>query len=112
MTQWHQQSPIYLQLQEELVNAIMEKRLTQGDLLPSIRQLSVDYQLNPQTISKAYQGLVDDGIVIKQRGIGMVVADNAVELLLTQQKKHFLNHQWPIISKKIKQLGLSVEELL
>ena len=112
MKKWHQQSPIHLQLQEELANAILEKRLVEGDLLPSIRQLSAEYQLNPQTISKAYQGLVDDGIVLKQRGIGMVVAPGAVENLLTQQKDHFLNHQWPKVAKKIKQLGLTLEELL
>jgi GntR family transcriptional regulator len=112
MTQWHQQSPIYLQLQEELANAILEKRLAEGDLLPSIRQLSADYQLNPQTISKAYQGLVDEGVVIKQRGIGMIVAEGASETLMTKQKNDFLNHQWPKIAKKIQQLGLSIEELL
>lgn len=112
MTKWNQQSPIYLQLQEELVNAILEQRLAEGDLLPSIRQLSAEYQLNPQTISKAYQGLVDDGIVIKQRGIGMVVAEGALHALTTKQKDDFLNHQWPKIAKKIKQLGLTIEELL
>ena len=112
MKTWHQQSPIYLQLQEELANAILEKRLVEGDLLPSIRQLSAEYQLNPQTISKAYQGLVDNGIVIKKRGIGMVIAEGAVDALLVQQKNQFLNDQWPKISKKIKQLGLTIEELL
>ena len=112
MTKWHQQSPIYLQLQEELANAILEKRLTEGDLLPSIRQLSSTHQLNPQTVSKAYQGLVESGLVEKQRGIGMIVAKDACAQLLALQKDDFINNQWPKIAQKIKQLGLTIEDLL
>ena len=112
MIQWHQQSPIYMQLQEELSNAILEKRLVDGELLPSIRQLSTQYRINPQTVSKAYQGLVDIGLVIKKRGIGMIVADSAHEKLAKQQKELFLTEQWPKVAQKIKQLGLTLEELL
>lgn len=110
--QWHNRQPIYLQLKELIARQILEQQISEGELIPSIRQVSIDYQLNPLTVSKAYQALVDDGILIKQRGIGMQVVDGAVRKLAKQQKQIFLKHEWPQIKDKLKLLNIDIRELL
>lgn len=109
---WHNNQPIYLQLKELITRQILNHHINEGELIPSIRQVSIDYQLNPLTVSKAYQALVDDGILIKQRGIGMMVVKDAHEKLCKQQKRIFLQHEWPSIKEKLKLLNIDLRELL
>lgn len=111
-TQWHTSQPIYLQLQQLIESQIIDGKITEGSMLPSIRQLSVDYQLNPLTVSKVYHLLVDKGLVEKQRGIGMLVLPGAQNMLQREQKKYFLKQEWPQLKSKMKRLGIQLEELL
>ena len=111
-TDWNDNQPIYRQLRERVIALILDNVLKDGDALPSVRNVSSEYRVNPITVSKAYQTLVDDELVEKKRGLGMFVRTGAKEILLETEKKKFLEQEWPEIISRIKRLGLSSEELL
>jgi len=109
---WDDNQPIYWQLREKTVAAILDGTLSEGQPLPSVRQVAVDFQINPLTVSKAYQSLVDDNLVEKRRGVGMFVREGAREQLLQSERNRFLNEEWPRLAERIEKLGLSIDELL
>lgn len=109
---WDDNQPIYWQLREKTVAAILDGTLAEGQPLPSVRQVAVDFQINPLTVSKAYQSLVDDELVDKRRGVGMFVRDGARDQLLASEREKFLQDEWPRLAARIEQLGLSLEELI
>ncbi|MDH5737736.1 MAG: GntR family transcriptional regulator [Gammaproteobacteria bacterium] len=90
----------------------MEGVFAEGDALPSVRQLASEQRINPLTVSKALQMLVDEGLVEKRRGLGMFVAAGAAERLLTTERDQFLNHEWPRIRERIRRLDLNEQDLL
>ncbi len=109
---WDDNQPIYWQLREKTVAAIIDGTLAEGQPLPSVRQVAVDFQVNPLTVSKAYQSLVEDNLVEKRRGVGMFVRDGARSRLLASERQRFLAEEWPRLADKIRQLGLSLDELI
>jgi GntR family transcriptional regulator len=111
-TNWHDNSPIYRQLKQRVVRMMLEGLLKPGDALPSVRQIAAEYQLNPITVSRAYQELADETLVEKRRGLGMYVTDGAREKLLTSEREQFLKNEWPAVLERMRSLGLSVKELL
>ncbi|MDF1761273.1 MAG: GntR family transcriptional regulator [Coxiellaceae bacterium] len=110
--QWNNKQPIYQQLKDKIAVAIMDGSLQEGEAIPSIRQISADYAVNPITVSKAYQGLVDDEVIEKRRGLGMYVKRGAQKALLKLEKQRFLQQEWPQIKQRIGQLGFDIAELL
>jgi GntR family transcriptional regulator len=111
-THWHDNSPIYRQLKQRVVEMMLDGLLKAGDALPSVRQIAADFQLNPITVLKAYQELVDEQLVEKRRGLGMYVAEGALEKLLANERQRFLDEEWPAVVQRAQRLGLSVKELL
>lgn len=109
---WNNKDPIYLQLKERLVELIMDGELGEGDALPSVRQISSEQRINPITVSKAFQILVDEELIEKKRGIGMYVLSGAKDKLSKQERAKFLDQEWPQIAARIERLGLEVDELL
>src|SRR5512147_665352 len=109
---WNDNAPIYRQLRDRVVAMILDGVLKQGDALPSVRQVAADFQLNPITVSKAYQELVDENLVEKRRGLGMYVTEGARELLLRNERERFLREEWPLLGMRLQRLGLSIEDLL
>ncbi|MEX0965549.1 MAG: GntR family transcriptional regulator [Pseudohongiellaceae bacterium] len=109
---WNNKEPIYLQLRDKLVELIMDGVLLEGDALPSVRQISSEQRINPITVSKAFQILVDEELIEKKRGLGMYVLSGAKEKLSSEEKRKFLEQEWPQISKRIERLGLGIDELL
>ncbi|HMB56382.1 MAG TPA: GntR family transcriptional regulator [Arenimonas sp.] len=109
---WNDNSPIYRQLKERVVGMMLDGALKPGDALPSVRQIAAEYQLNPITVSRAYQELVDDALVEKRRGLGMYVTDGAPEKLLASERERFLSDEWPAMVERIRQLGLNIDQLL
>ena len=109
---WNEDLPIYRQLRDRVVAMILEGVLGEGDALPSVRNVAAEYRLNPLTVLKGYQELVDEGLVEKKRGRGMFVTDGARVQLLKDERARFLDKEWPMVSATIKRLGLSAEELL
>lgn len=110
--QWSDGAPIYRQLKEKVVAMMLDGELKPGDALPSVRTVAADYQLNPITVSRAYQELADEGLVEKRRGLGMFVTDGATRKLLSSERERFLNEEWPLVLERIGRLGLSVEDLV
>ena len=105
---WNDSQPIYWQLKERTIAMILDGTLADGEALPSVRTVASEFQLNPITVSKSYQALVDDGLVEKRRGLGMFVRDGARKSLVTSERAKFLTEEWPAMLSRIEQLGLSV----
>ena len=110
--EWSDGAPIYRQLKERVVAMLLDGLLKPGDALPSVRQVAAEYQLNPITVSRAYQELADEAIVEKRRGLGMYVTEGASEKLLNSERERFLHEEWPLVLERIQRLGLSLERLL
>lgn len=109
---WNDNAPIYRQLKARIVTMMLDGQLKPGDALPSVRQIAADYQLNPITVSRAYQELADELLVEKRRGLGMYVTDAATGKLLASERERFLREEWPAMLARIARLGLHVEDLL
>jgi GntR family transcriptional regulator len=109
---WNDSAPIYRQLRERVVAMILDGVLGEGDPLPSVRQVAADYQINPLTVSKAYQELVDEQLVEKRRGLGMFVTEGAQAALLTSERERFLREEWPALYARLQRMGLDLKTLL
>jgi len=111
-TQWNDSQPIYWQLKERTIAMILDGTLAEGVALPSVRTVASDFQLNPITVSKSYQALVDEELVEKRRGLGMFVCEGARQKLTQSEREKFLSEEWPAMVTRIHQLGLDVSKLL
>jgi GntR family transcriptional regulator len=111
-TQWDNSQPIYRQLRDRVVAMILEGELKEGDPLPSVRNVAVELRLNPLTVLKGYQQLVDERLVEKRRGRGMYVCVGAAAALRTDERRRFLENDWPKVRAIITRLGLGLDELL
>ena len=110
--EFHNSQPIYRQLRHRVVAMILDGVLKEGDPLPSVRNVAAEYRVNPLTVLKAYQGLVDEQLVEARRGLGMFVNDGARDLLLKAERQKFLKEEWPRVHATIERLGLTTAELL
>ncbi len=109
---WNEDQPIYRQLRDRVVAMILEEVLVEGDALPSVRNVAAEYRLNPLTVLKGYQELVDEGLVEKKRGRGMFINNGARVMLLKAERRRFLEKQWPKVVATIERLNLDVTDLL
>ena len=109
---WNEDQPIYRQLRDRVVAMILEGVLADGDALPSVRNVAAEYRLNPLTVLKGYQELVDEGLVEKKRGRGMFINDGAQKQLLKAERQRFLDKEWPKVVATIERLHLDVADLL
>jgi len=109
---WNEDQPIYRQLRDRVVAMVLEGVLGDGDALPSVRNVAAEYRLNPLTVLKGYQELVDEGLVEKKRGRGMFVLEGAQARLLKAERERFLEKEWPLVRATIERLGLQPGELL
>jgi GntR family transcriptional regulator len=109
---WNDNTPIYLQLKEKVVAMMLDGVLKPGDALPSVRQVAADFQLNPITVSRAYQELADEQLVEKRRGLGMYMTEGAAEKLLASERERFLTEEWPAVVERIQRLGLRIDQLI
>jgi GntR family transcriptional regulator len=109
---WNDAQPIYRQLRDRVVVMMLDGDLTEGDPLPSVRQVAADLRVNPLTVLKSYQQLVDEQLIEKRRGLGMFVRPGARQLLLQDERERFLNTEWPRTLETIQRLGLDAKILL
>ena len=109
---WNDGQPIYRQLRDRVAAMMLDGVLKEGDPLPSVRNVAAEYRVNPLTVLKAYQQLVDEALVEKRRGLGMYMSTGAHSLLLQGERDRFLNEQWPQVLATIRRLGLKPDELL
>lgn len=109
---WLEGTPIYRQLRDRVVAMILEGTLKEGDPLPSVRNVAAEFRLNPLTVLKGYQALVEEKLVEKRRGLGMYVSIGARAALMTDERRRFLEQEWPKTHATIQRLGLDLNELL
>jgi GntR family transcriptional regulator len=109
---WNDSQPIYRQIRDRVVAMILDCVLREGDPLPSVRNVATEYRVNPLTVLKGYQELVDEGLVETRRGRGMFINAGARPLLLQGERKKFLAEEWPRVYASILRLGLTPQELL
>ncbi|HWY08875.1 MAG TPA: GntR family transcriptional regulator [Candidatus Acidoferrales bacterium] len=110
--EWNDSQPIYRQLRDRVVAMILDGMLKEGDPLPSVRTVAAEYRVNPLTVLKGYQQLVDEQLVESRRGRGMFINAGARNLLLRGERQKFLAEEWPRVHATIQRLGLTPEELL
>src|SRR5438045_4459207 len=107
--EWNDSQPIYRQIRDRVVAMILDTVLNEGDPLPSVRNVAAEYRVNPLTVLKSYQQLVDEGLVESKRGRGMFINAGARNLLLQGERQKFLEEEWPRIYARIQRLGVKVE---
>jgi GntR family transcriptional regulator len=110
--EWNDSQPIYRQVRDRVVALILDGALNDGDPLPSVRNVAADYRVNPLTVLKGYQELVDEGLVETKRGRGMFIKPGAQSLLMNGEREKFLAEEWPRVYARIQRLGLAANELL
>ena len=108
---WNEHAPIYRQLKDKVLGMLLDGMLKTGDALPSVRQIAAEYQLNPITVSRAYQELVDENLVEKRRGLGMYITEGALDQLLVSERARFVQQEWPAMLERIRRLGLELDAL-
>lgn len=109
--QWTDDVPIYRQLLDQLIGRIIDRTYPEGEMLPSVRQLAGDYQVNPLTVSKVYKELSREGLTEKLRGEGLVLARGVREMLLKRERNRFLKEEWPVLRVRLKRLGIDLKAL-
>lgn len=112
MNQWNETQPIFVQIRQRISQMILQQTAREGEALPSVRTIAADLSVNPLTVTKAYDTLVDLGVVESRRGMGMYVAAGARATLLAHEREKFLKDEWPRIVAQIKSLELDVKDLL
>jgi GntR family transcriptional regulator len=112
MSQFNDSQPIFLQIRQRIAEMILNKSVAEGEPLPSVRQIATDLSVNPLTVTKAYDGLVDIGVVESRRGMGMYVNEGARTKLLAHERQKFLAEDWPRVMAQIKALELDPATLL
>ncbi len=112
MDDFHTSQPIFVQIRQRLIEMILRGQAQEGEALPSVRQIAADLSVNPLTVTKAYDALVEIGVVEKRRGLGMFVKQGAREELLAHERRQFLKEDWPRIAARIRALELDLKQLL
>jgi GntR family transcriptional regulator len=112
MSQFNDSQPIFVQIGERIADMILSKTTKEGEALPSVRQISGDLSVNPLTVTRAYQSLVDIGVVEARRGMGMFVADGGHQRLLAHERQKFLTEEWPRVMARLAALDLDPTQLL
>ncbi len=112
MNPFNETQPIFVQIRQRIAAMILSETAKEGEALPSVRSIAADLSVNPLTVGKAYDALVDLGVVESRRGMGMFVAKGARNTLLVHERDKFLHEEWPRIRGQIDALGLDIEVLL
>jgi len=108
---WIEDVPIYRQLMDVLVVRILDQTYLEEQMLPSVRQLALDCDINPLTVSKAYKELAREGFTDKHRGEGLMLRKGVRELLLRRERNRFMKEEWPILRSRLKRLGIDLRTL-
>ncbi len=109
---WNDKQPIYIQIRQRIIDLILSGGAKEDEPLPSVRQIAADFSVNPLTVTKAYQSLLELEVIEKKRGVGMFLSTDARKKLLKYEKEQFINQEWPNIAKRIEALGLSAKDLI
>src|ERR1700730_18989520 len=111
-SEWNDGQPIYRPLRDRVVAMILDGVLKEGDPLPSVRNVAAEYRVNPITVLKGYQQLVEEQLVESKRGLGLFINAGANDLLLRAERQKFMAEQWPRVYATIQRLRLTPKRLL
>ncbi|GAA6140116.1 GntR family transcriptional regulator [Arenicella sp. 4NH20-0111] len=109
--QWNNDLPIYKQLRDRVAGLIMDGLITEGEFVPSVRQVSAEQKINHLTVAKAYQELVDEGVLEMKRGRGMFVLEGARARLIDAERVKFKEQEVPKLLERIAHIGMSIDDL-
>ncbi|WP_439101114.1 GntR family transcriptional regulator [Congregibacter sp.] len=110
--EWTEGQPIYRQLRDLVIQRVMDGSFPEGEAIPSVRQVATDYRINHLTVGKAYQELVELGLLEKRRGLGMFVASGARRSLTNEEQQRFLDEELPAFIARIHMLGLETQDVV
>jgi len=110
--EWNDKQPIYKQLKDMVVERIMDGSFPEGEAVTSVRQVATDYQINHLTVGKAYQELVEAGLLEKRRGLGMFVTPGARSSLTNKEQQHFIEDEVPAFAERVRILGLEMSSVV
>ncbi len=111
LNNWNDTAPIYRQLAQQLAGQLLDGEPKEGQPMPSVRQLAQQYLINPLTVSRALQSLVDEGFLEPRRGLGMYVTEGARHRLMQSERDSFLREEWPVLRERLRRLGLTGKDL-
>lgn len=106
------ETPIYLQIKEEIEEAIIAERIAEGEQIQSIRALSAVYQVNPNTISNAYAELEASNVIFKKRGLGFYVTEGARKILIKEKRYEFIKKDLITLVEKAKVVDIDLEMIV
>jgi len=109
--EWNDSQPIYRQLRDLVIERVLDGSFPEGEAIPSVRQVATDYRINHLTVGKAYQELVDMGLLEKRRGLGMFVASGARSNLSDDEQRRFLSEELPAFAERVRLLGLNMNDV-
>lgn len=107
--EWNDKQPIYRQLRDMVVERIIDGSFAEGEAVPSVRQVATDYQINHLTVAKAYQELVDLGLLETRRGLGMFVIAGARDKLTDHERQKFIADELPAFIERVQKLGIDLD---
>ena len=110
--EWTDGQPIYRQLRDLVIQRVMDGSFPEGEAIPSVRQVAMDYRINHLTVGKAYQELVEMGLLEKRRGLGMFVASGARNSLTNDEQQRFLDEELPAFVTRVRMLGMAMDEVI
>ena len=111
LNNWNDTAPIYRQLAQQLAGQLLDGEPKEGQPMPSVRHLAQQYLINPLTVSRALQSLVDEGFLEPRRGLGMYVTEGARHRLMQSERDSFLREEWPVLRERLRRLGLTGKDL-
>ena len=103
--------PIYLQIADRIMDEILNNTYPEGERIPSVREYAATVEVNANTVVKSFDYLQSDEIIFNKRGLGYFVAEGAVQKILSNRKKTFINDELPEMFVKLKQLDISMNEV-
>ncbi len=108
---FNKNKPIYLQITDYFCDQILTKKWQAGDRIPSVREIAVQMEVNPNTAIRAFHDLQEEGVLYNQRGVGYFVEEKAFDIVKEKRRRYFVNHKLPLLFKDMDQLDFTFEDL-
>ncbi len=109
--QFNKETPIYIQIKEVVYNAILSGEYENGQRIPSIRDMAVSLEVNPNTVTRTYSILQEEGVIENQRGLGYFTVSDAKDVVLRQKKDEFISLELPVLFTKMEKLGIPMDKV-
>lgn len=108
---FNENKPIYIQISDYFCDQILSDKWKPGDRIPSVREVAVQMEVNPNTAIRAFHTLQEEGVIYNQRGVGYFVDEGAEKIVKEKRKKEFIQQKLPLLFKEIDLLGISFQDL-